>query len=520
MELSAKTHRGSGLVVNPKSLDELPIGVIFQILSQLEFCDLKNVSATCWTLRILTNEKLMYYGILNDSRNQYLWTKRYFLDSLRMLQSNRKGFDFTSLNDTTIFQSLRYLRNGVRKVSGNLMKLLESNDCLEINGIDSEDECEEKGIEHGGRVDDNENNSEIEWDKYNHNDRKERKYIDDGRNMEEIMPDNSDFWDSDDGLNTHVSNDGIGSDQNCASNISDFDQDSNISLYKNDEILPVIMPPLNLADNESTPSKPPSIRPTIIDKEGLKYLRVLEGFHRIGVIPIKQSPEKSITQQVTVTPDKYDALLDDVQFTPLSTINSLLKRIDSASDSHHDNSPNSFGVSDSRSESSVFSDSAPKLADNAWSRIYELEHQSESSSDSDSSSSTEFIRQLQSSKKVKDKAVLFERLLTKAKVRSSSLKEKKLASSSNPDNNRKVSDHYLEEMRRIASPTNSCCPSSTGEAAALDDVNNETVEQHGSHTRTKSSSSKQSKHSKPHHRKKLKALVMDGNRICYEKIPD
>ncbi|QEU62577.1 Mfb1 [Kluyveromyces lactis] len=515
MEISGKMHEGDSPVVSPKSLDELPINVIFQILSELKFSDLKNVSATCWTLRILTNEKLMYYSILHDPKNQYLWTKRYFLDSLRMLQRNRRGFDFVSLNDTTFFQSLRYLHNGVRKVSGNLLRLLESNDNLGINEIDTATEGEDND-----NMNNNENDNESNgYDSQNQ--RVGKKYINDGRTDGEMMPDNSDLWETEDESDIDTTDDINGLDQIYAENISVFEEDTGSDSYNDGQIQPVQISMNDFADSESTPTKKPCAKPTKIDKEGLKYLRVLEGFHRIGVISGRETPDRVITHNTSATPNKYGNLLDDVQFTPLSTISSLLKRIDSGSDSNHAHSPDSFGILHSRSGSSVFSDGAPKLADQPWSKIYELDHQSLSSSDSDSSSSTEFIRQLQSSKKVKDKAVLFERLLAKSKERSVSLKEKKFHASSNNGNCRKVSDDYLAETRRNASPAPSSVSSiDTEMRLTIQEAKNNSNDHFDSHAKTKSSSTHGTKHSKIHHRKKLKALVMDGNRICYEKITE
>ena len=54
----------------------------------------------------------------------------------------------------------------------------------------------------------------------------------------------------------------------------------------------------------------------------------------------------------------------------------------------------------------------------------------------------------------------------------------------------------------------------------MQEVKNNSNDHFDSHAKTKSSSTHGIKHSKIHHRKKLKALVMDGNRICYEKITE
>lgn len=463
-----------------RSLDGLPLDILLRILGQLEFSDLKNVSETCWTLRLVANETLMYHSVLQNLRTRHLWTKRYFFDTLRMLRRQQPGFDFRSLSDTTIIQSLWYLQVGVRKVSGNFMRLLEA----DSQRVDDDDDDDNRESSNG-----NCKTKYIEYDDIEDYDYDER------------IPDNSDCY---------------------SSSISDCEEDDNNEEEQDeedDDISSLIEIESDNDDIEDkicavndTPCKKGVIasKPVKIDKEGLKYLRILQGFHKVGAV---QAKSKQTVEKCTSTPTKYGMLMDDVEFTPLSTINSLLKRIDSSADSHHVhiNSPDSFGVSHSRSgSSSVFSDSVPKLTDNLWSKIYELEHQSFSSSDSDSSSSTEFIRKLQSSKKVKDKAVLFERLLAKNKDKnasyigntgvpascSSSTKLKK-------PHVRKISDNYMEAVRRSASPVDLLNESSPDGSGAF--ING-------------TGRGRPTKHSKTHHRRKLKASVMDGNRICYEKI--
>lgn len=471
------------------SIVELPIDVLFRVFSHLEFSDLKNVSATCWTLRVLSNEKLMYYSIFSDPNNQYMWTKRYLLDSLRFLDRRRHLFSMNMLNNTTIFQSLRYLHDRMMNVSKSIVKLIDYQDDLQLDEIECQDNNE--GDEENTQNNENNDTEEDEEDEEKYEGENEEEETEE--DSEEIAEHNGDL--RFDPLEYEKTQ-------------SELEDDCEGSFFDDQEMLPIEIPKESYVDNYNSSFRSVS-RTKIIDLDGRKYLEILEGFHKICTTPGKQTASRNNLSHIFATPTKQDEFLNTLQLTPLSSIHSLLKRIDSTADSNNANSPDSFGNSHSRSGSSVFSDDAPKLSDNPWSVIYDLEHASDYSSESDSSSSTDFIRELQSSKKVKDKAVLFERLLAKTKVKSSATNDRKVSAEDvniiSPQlyTKRKVSDKYLEELKRSNSPCSNNTPTQTlmdNKLQSLDGPNNMTV----------LPPTKLTKKLKTHHRRKLKASFCDG----------
>ncbi|CCD24148.1 Mfb1p NDAI_0C04890 [Naumovozyma dairenensis CBS 421] len=92
-----------------RSLTELPLNVIFKILLQLQMSDLQNLAKTCNLLRILANESVVYknyYHNTNSSKNTNtntsnnlakLWTKKLIFDTFHILDDYKSNGSLSSL---------------------------------------------------------------------------------------------------------------------------------------------------------------------------------------------------------------------------------------------------------------------------------------------------------------------------------------------------------------------------------------------------------------------------------------
>lgn len=90
------------------SLDQLPLNILFQILFYLDFQDLRNVSKTCKSLRILSNESISYSKYLNEKTLSNWWTKRLLHDFFEAMDQSRNVIMlFSKSNDLSIIDTLR-----------------------------------------------------------------------------------------------------------------------------------------------------------------------------------------------------------------------------------------------------------------------------------------------------------------------------------------------------------------------------------------------------------------------------
>lgn len=180
------------------------------------------------------------------------------------------------------------------------------------------------------------------------------------------------------------------------------------------------------------------------------------------------------------------------------------------------------------SVNSTFSELPPKLSSSEWSlpasESNTISNESvHGVSDCESMSSANSLDKLRSSNKVKDKAALFEKLMTKdtdhsTRSQNTSIRRKSYGLLShffldgNPNtSDRKISQSYIEELTRC-----------NGESAApsnLEGLHN--THQNDDELRcTEEITAKRTyrSNSKGTQRNRLKAFVTEGNKICYEKI--
>ncbi|SCU81315.1 LAMI_0B05666g1_1 [Lachancea mirantina] len=96
--------------VTMKSLEELPLEVIFRILFFLPFEDLRQVSKTCRMLRVLSNESIMYHRMLRDPSSSCFWTKRLLFDFLHIVNRKTDILGHISAEKVSIIGTLRAIQ--------------------------------------------------------------------------------------------------------------------------------------------------------------------------------------------------------------------------------------------------------------------------------------------------------------------------------------------------------------------------------------------------------------------------
>ncbi|SCW04080.1 LAFE_0H05468g1_1 [Lachancea fermentati] len=433
-----------------KSLDELPLNVIFRILFFLDFDALNKVSKTCRALKILCNESITYNRALKEQTSANWWTKRLLFDVFHVMDTERNLLKYVSTERISIIGSLRAVQESFDLGSDQL--LIECSQRISTKPIQEFNEFSE-----GDNIDD------------------------------DILP----------ASGTEYS----GNDYN------------------------------GLREDINRP----------LDRDGLAYLKILQGFHRIAVNSHKlfhRSSESVLAEQCAdqnsenvETPTK-PAKTVNVALTPIESFQSLVTSEEKSPECLQFTSDSPESSNRSRSASSVFSD-PPKLSERAWSFGYELDHISDEHSESDSSSSTEFIRQLQNSSKVSDKKFLFERLMAKKREEEALITRSNKSNTyeslrpiSNPkqiEGTRSVSQGYLMELERCDSPINK---SHLSTAKTIEPPSKEFLVRYQDHVANKVDEKSEKtdrkreakKASRAPYRRKLKALVIEGNRVCYEKI--
>lgn len=74
-----------------RSLTNLPLNLLFRILSHLDMNDLQNIGKTCTLLRMLANENIVYRNAVIGSNGNMWWTKNVLVDVFDVLNFNRKA---------------------------------------------------------------------------------------------------------------------------------------------------------------------------------------------------------------------------------------------------------------------------------------------------------------------------------------------------------------------------------------------------------------------------------------------
>lgn len=268
-------------------------------------------------------------------------------------------------------------------------------------------------------------------------------------------------------------------------------------------------------------------------KENLTYLKILQGFHNLA-LSAQDTTETKEAGPVVETVDE-----EEVTTPPRNipvTIQPCLKQTRTIS-------PTTSSYSKS-SEGSLFSDLPPKLSDRGWhSSIYELEHVSDqegaTESEGDSNTSNESIIRLRNSTKVKDKAALFEKLISKDYGLLSNPKKcqkKKSYGALTADHSdtppesakRSISQGYLEEVERCNLASRPGTPvleqgsprGDTSISRYQDHVLSEYDVEIKAITDLQDYDGKRHRKLKTRksQRSKLKAFVTEDNRICYERL--
>lgn len=98
--------------MRPSSLTDLPLNILFNILSNLEAHDLMTVSCTCSMLRTLSNENLIYRNKVKGSNGANWWTRRLVTDVFDILEQKRNFLlTMTTRHNVSVIESLRHIQN-------------------------------------------------------------------------------------------------------------------------------------------------------------------------------------------------------------------------------------------------------------------------------------------------------------------------------------------------------------------------------------------------------------------------
>lgn len=96
--------------MRPQSLTDLPLNIIFNILTLLEGEDLVNVGKTCTMLRTLSNENMIYRNNVRGSNSNW-WTRRLVTDVFDILDTRRNFLlNMTTRHNVSVIESLRHIQ--------------------------------------------------------------------------------------------------------------------------------------------------------------------------------------------------------------------------------------------------------------------------------------------------------------------------------------------------------------------------------------------------------------------------
>ncbi|KOH01054.1 Mfb1p [Saccharomyces eubayanus] len=90
-----------------KSLTNLPLNLLFRILSHLDMNDLQSIGKTCTLLRMLANENIVYRNALIGSNGNMWWTKNVLVDVFDILNFNRKAMLTLKNHNISVVGSLK-----------------------------------------------------------------------------------------------------------------------------------------------------------------------------------------------------------------------------------------------------------------------------------------------------------------------------------------------------------------------------------------------------------------------------
>ncbi|QHS72420.1 Mfb1p [Saccharomyces paradoxus] len=90
-----------------KSLTNLPLNLLFRILSHLDMNDLQSIGKTCTLLRMLANENIVYRNAVIGSNGNMWWTKNVLVDIFDVLNLNRKAMRTLNNHNISLVASLR-----------------------------------------------------------------------------------------------------------------------------------------------------------------------------------------------------------------------------------------------------------------------------------------------------------------------------------------------------------------------------------------------------------------------------
>ncbi|CAI4360228.1 mitochondrial F-box protein MFB1 [Saccharomyces cerevisiae] len=90
-----------------RSLTNLPLNLLFRILSHLDMNDLQNIGKTCTLLRMLANENIVYRNAVIGSNGNMWWTKNVLVDVFDVLNFNRKAMKTLNSHNISLVASLR-----------------------------------------------------------------------------------------------------------------------------------------------------------------------------------------------------------------------------------------------------------------------------------------------------------------------------------------------------------------------------------------------------------------------------
>ncbi|SCU93704.1 LAFA_0F17788g1_1 [Lachancea sp. 'fantastica'] len=416
-----------------RSLTDLPLHIIMEILFYLPFQDLENVAKTSKTLRILSNESITYHRTFKNTSSASQWTKRLLFDFLHIVDGKSRLLDYIDSHNISMVDGVHALQSRFDLgASAHLLTQQEHFDAF------SSLEAPDDGLKHSKGL-----SKELQLRnsfgisrQMNHTDKDGLIYLKILQGFQRIA------------TNSHRL----------------FEDESN--------------DPKNHKDSHAHK------KATERSEKSNKVTEIGSGF---------SSPEPSSSRPRSPEPSEPD----------------VVNAKDGSPSSSHDSS----------SASSLFSE-VPRISDLTWSYcdVFKSEEPASSASegeDSDSSSSVKYLRELQRSSKVSDKKFLFERLNTRLQI------GHELGQSNNDEENNLATRRLRHNSELEQSNSLSLRPSLEASASSQEFLSRyqahlATAEKNKQDASRKKG--KQRRHNQAPHRRALVAKITDDNRIFYETL--
>ncbi|CEP62003.1 Mfb1p LALA0_S04e05512g [Lachancea lanzarotensis] len=420
-----------------RSLTDLPLHIIMEILFYLPFQDLENVAKTSKTLRILSNESITYHRTFKNSSAASQWTRRLLFDFLHIVDGKPRLLEYIDSHGISVVDGVSALQKRFN-LGTNALLLTEQERFHTFPSLDAQDGG--PGCHEGSSTDLQLRGPYGLSRQLNHTDKEGLIYLKILQGFQRIA------------TNSHRL----------------FENQSNVP----DAHIPVAEKPTERPENPA---------------------RVVE------MVSTVYSPELPTCRPHSPEPTQPDA------------VNSK------------DSSPSSSHASSS--EGSLFSE-VPKLSDLTWSYcdVFKSEEQPSSASDgegSDSSSSIKYLRELQRSTKVSDKKHFFERLNTQLQL------DHELVLGRNEDENNTLSRRLRQKSSQdYDTELEHCSSLSLRPSLEASKSSQEYLSRYQAHLATSAKNKqdatrkkgKQRRHNQAPHRRTLVAKITDDNRIFYEKL--